>query len=130
MKIGELAELSAVTAKTIRYYEQIGLLPSPRRHANGYRSYCRADLDRLVFIRRCRDLQIPLEHIKHLSRALVDKSSSCEAIDQMVGEHLQKVRTALAELALLEESLSELAQPCRGKVVSECEVLSRLRTST
>ncbi|RXF07226.1 MerR family transcriptional regulator [Pseudoalteromonas phenolica] len=64
MKIAELSKLTQVTSKTIRYYEEIGLLPEPARAANGYRVYQQEDVERLSFIRRCRDLQIPLEEIK------------------------------------------------------------------
>lgn len=61
MIISELAKRSGIPSKTIRYYEEVGLLPILARNGNGYRAYNKLDVDRLIFIRRCRELQIPLD---------------------------------------------------------------------
>ena len=66
MNIGDVAEASGLPAKTIRYYEDIGLLPQASRRAGGHRVYGAADLRRLTFIRRCRDFGFPIEQVREL----------------------------------------------------------------
>ena len=68
MKIGELAKTTAIPVETIRYYEKIGLLPEPDRDASGYRSYRNAHLERLLFIKRCRNLDMAQDEIRELIR--------------------------------------------------------------
>jgi len=77
MKINKLAERSGMASKTIRYYEDIGLLPEAYRSPNGYRDYGESDVERMVFIRRCRELQIPLDELKVLVRLQMDKQAPC-----------------------------------------------------
>jgi len=81
MKINQLSKLTNVLSKTIRYYEDVGLLPKASRNSNGYREYSSNDVDNLVFIRRCRELQIPLEKIKILIQVQTDTTSSCNEVD-------------------------------------------------
>ena len=126
MKISQLAKLSCVSSKTIRYYEEIGLIPKASRNNNGYRDYHQTDIDRLVFIRRCRDLQISVEQIRKLVLVKIDDSAPCAEVDQIIKEQLERVRTAMAELALLEKTLSALAQSCQSDVVGECKILNQL----
>ncbi len=128
MKISQLAKRSGVPSKTIRYYEEIGLIPQASRDSNGYRDYDHADIDCLVFIRRCRALQIPVEHVKKLVLVQIDKGAPCQEVDQIIKDQLDKVRKTLAELALLEKTLSILAQSCQSDIVSDCEILNRLTT--
>ena len=70
LSIGQLARAAGVTDKTIRFYEQIGVLPAARRGASGYRQYSRSDVDRLVFIRRGRTLGLSLSDLKALTAEL------------------------------------------------------------
>jgi MerR family gold-responsive transcriptional activator of gol and ges genes len=70
LSIGQLARAAGVTDKTIRFYEQIGVLPAARRSASGYRQYSRSDADRLVFIRRGRTLSLSLSDLKALTAEL------------------------------------------------------------
>ncbi|CAA0090031.1 Mercuric resistance operon regulatory protein [Zhongshania aliphaticivorans] len=126
MKINELAEHTGLASKTIRYYEDIGLLPEARRSANGYRDYSEADIERIVFIRRCRELQIPLSELKLLVRLQMDKQAPCAEINQTIQNQLEKIRSTIQELEKLEESLNELAQSCRNETVSECQIVRKL----
>ena len=93
MKIAELSKLTQVTSKTIRYYEEIGLLPEPARATNGYRVYQHEDVERLSFIRRCRDLHIPLEEIKIVLGC--DHGNTCEGrnnhVDDLIAAQLKRV---------------------------------------
>jgi len=127
MKISQLAKQSRVPSKTIRYYEEIGLTPNASRNNNGYREYDQADIDRLAFIRRCRELQIPIEQIKKLVQVRMDEKAPCEEVDMLIARQLENVRHTMAELALLEEALNTLAHSCQNHIVGECEILNRLQ---
>lgn len=127
MKISKLAQVTDIPAKTIRYYEEVGLTPAPQREENGYRYYTDRDVERLVFIRRCRELRISLEQIRKLVAVQGDKSASCQEVDRIIEEQLGKVRKAQAELAMLEKSLSTLSESCQSNEVRECEILNRLK---
>ncbi|MEY8199278.1 MAG: Cd(II)/Pb(II)-responsive transcriptional regulator [Colwellia sp.] len=130
MKINQLSKLTNVLSKTIRYYEEVGLLPKASRHSNGYREYSSIDVERLVFIRRCRELQIPLEQIKVLIQVQTDKSSSCSEVDLLIEQQLEKVRKTISELSLLEKTLHTLATSCPNNIVGECEILKNLKQET
>lgn len=127
MKISQLARQSGVPSKTIRYYEEIGLVPNASRNSNGYREYDQSDIDRLAFIRRCRELQIPIEQIKMLVQVRMDEKAPCKEVDMLIARQLEKVRHTMAELALLEEALNTLLHSCQNDVVGECEILHRLQ---
>ena len=130
MKINQLSKLTNVLSKTIRYYEDVGLLPKAYRNSNGYREYGSTDVERLVFIRRCRELQIPLEQIKILIQVQTDKSSSCREVDLLIEQQLEKVRKTISELSLLEKTLHTLATSCPNDIVGECEILKNLKQVT
>lgn len=126
MKINELAERTGLASKTIRYYEDIGLLPEAHRSPNGYRDYGESDVERMVFIRRCRELQIPLDELKVLVRLQMDEKAPCKEIEQIIHNQLMKIRSRVHELIRLEESLNELVQCCRYDTVSECRIVRTL----
>lgn len=126
MKINQLSKLTNVLSKTIRYYEEIGLLPRASRNSNGYREYSLVDVDSLIFIRRCRELQIPLEQIKLLIAVQADKTSSCSEVDLLINQQLKKVRRTIGELTLLEKTLHTLSTSCSNNLISECGILKNL----
>ncbi|PKG81645.1 MerR family transcriptional regulator [Colwellia sp. 75C3] len=127
MKISQLAKESGIASKTIRYYEDIGLLPTAHRKDNGYREYRTSDIERLVFIRRCRELKIPLDQIKTLIAVQVDQKSSCQEVDALIEQQLDKVRKTIAELTLLEQTLHALATSCPNDKVGDCQILKNLQ---
>jgi len=127
MKINQLSKLTNVLSKTIRYYEDVGLLPKASRNSNGYREYCSSDVDNLIFIRRCRELQIPLEKIKVLIQVQTDTTSSCSEVDLLIEQQLENVRKTINELSLLEKTLHTLAKSCSNDIVGECEILKNLK---
>lgn len=130
MKINELAARSGIASKTIRYYEEVGLVPEPARSANGYREYGDKDVERFVFIRRCRELQIPIDKLKKLVAVQVDQEASCIEVDSIIHDQLERVKEARRELALLEKSLSSLAWSCKNENVAKCEILQRLNSKS
>lgn len=128
MKINKLAHQSGVSAKTIRYYEEIGLLPAAVRAENGYRQYGQSSLDLLRFIKRCRDLQIPIDNIRKLVKVQALGSAPCTDVDQIVRDQLDNVRDTIKEMQLLEEDLARLASSCKEHNVSRCKILKSLQT--
>lgn len=112
MRIKQLAAAAAVPVDTIRHYEKAGLLGAPRRHANGYRDYDRADAERLRFIRHCRDLDMSLDEVRELLHFLDHPSPDCSAADAVVRNHLAHVRERLAALRRLERQLVRLVAAC------------------
>lgn len=130
MKIQQLSELSGVSVKTIRYYEDVNLLPAPRRSDNGYRDYNMEQVEALRFIKRCRDLQIPIEDVKKLVNVQTFGDAPCQEVDRIVKNQLEKVRQTLKDLRQLEKDLSALSRSCAEHSVSQCEILKSLHKST
>lgn len=114
--IGLLADHSGCNVPTIRYYEGIGLLPKPQRRPNGHRTYARADLDRLTFIRRCREFGFSIDQVRHLID-LAESSVDCVEARDLAQRHLNEVRVKLAELRALENGLLGLVQSCTSNCV-------------
>lgn len=128
MQIKQLAHLVNINAKTIRYYEQINLIPAPKRESNGYRTYTQADTERLIFIRRCRDLQIPIDDIKTLLVAQSYGDKSCVEVDDIIENQLTKVRAAQKELKKLELSLASLLTNCNASTINDCQIIKELNS--
>ncbi len=129
MKIGEIANRTGIPVDTIRYYEKVGLLHAPLRNNNGYRSYNSAHLERLLFIRRCRSLDMSQNEIRQLIQLGAEQEADCSDVDALVAHHLQHVRQRLQELAQLEETLVQLQAACTsGKTIRECGILAGLHS--
>jgi Cd(II)/Pb(II)-responsive transcriptional regulator len=129
VKIGELAKKTAIPVEAIRYYEKIGLLPEPDRDNSGYRSYRNAHLERLLFIKRCRNLDMAQDEIRELIRLAEQPEADCSEVDALLARHLNHVRERLKELASLEETLEQLQEACSdGRTVRECGILDGLST--
>ena len=112
LTVSQLARATGMPAKTIRYYEQIGVLPAPRRSTAGYRQYSRHDVHRLLFIRRARALGLSLANLKELAAEL--DSGECltmrPRLHVLVGEQLRTVQRQIAEFQLLERQLTQVLQ--------------------
>ncbi len=126
MKISELAAVTQVPTKTIRYYEHEGLLPEPKRGANGYRYYGQQDVDTLIFIRRCRSLNIALSDIRKLVEVQKQPQGCCSVVDDIIAEQLAKIQQTQRELAKLEASLTALIT-CEHHKIEDCSILQRLK---
>jgi DNA-binding transcriptional MerR regulator len=109
LSIGEVAKASGVAARTIRYYEQVGVLPSPSRTLSGYRQYNERSIQHLVFLRRARALGLPLHRLKPLIAVLNGGSPGAlrPRLLDLVRGHLSTVRQQLGELHLLERQLEQ-----------------------
>ena len=130
LKIGALAAQTGVSTPTIRYYEEIGLLPRPSRQDGGQRSYDVADVRRLTFIRRCRDFGFSIEQVRDLVSLMRDQTRSCEEAGALTRRHLLDVREKIAELEALARSIeafvSRCETACAGGPGAECPVLEEL----
>lgn len=126
LTIGKLGEAAGVKVPTVRYYEQIGLLPEPERSMGNQRLYPRAALDRLAFIRHARELGFPLEAIRDLLSLSDKPDQSCAAADTIARAQLQAVRARLARLKALELELERMLEQCAHGAISDCRVIEVL----
>jgi DNA-binding transcriptional MerR regulator len=127
MKISDLGRATGVEVETIRYYEKAGLLPSPARKANGYRSYGDAHLQRLAFVRHCRALDMPLADVKRLLDFVGGARDERGDIDALIHGQLQRVRARLKSLRALERQLTALRASCDADhATHDCGILHEL----
>lgn len=111
VRIGELAQRAGATTPTVRYYESIGLLPRPTR-SNGQRRYSAADVQRVTFIRRCREFGFTIDDVRTLLGIVEDRKRPCSEAREIAQAHAEQVRTRIAELRALERTIIEFVQRC------------------
>lgn len=127
MRIGHIARLAQCRAETVRYYEREGLLPMPGRTSGNYRSYGKAHVDRLLFIRRCRSLDMTLSEIRLLLSLRDAPGRDCAEVSRLLDEHLKRVAVRLEQLASLQAELKRLRRRCAGpRKARECGILREL----
>ena|SRR5215217_3166824 len=124
--IGHVSQASGVKVPTIRYYEQIGLLPSPPRTDGNRRSYEHADLERLTFIRHSRELGFEIDEIRTLLSLQDHPNQSCEDADAIVSKHLVDVKQKIASLTALQHELERMVEGCSHGRVETCKVIDIL----
>ncbi len=124
-RIGDAARLSGVASANIRYYEKEGLLPVGARGDNTYRLYNASDVHRLRFIRLCRAMDMSLDEVRTLLALDLRRKQDCEAARDTLDDHLQHVRTRLAELQALEADLQALRSRCDGSD-THCHIIEAL----
>ncbi|MES2453170.1 MAG: helix-turn-helix domain-containing protein [Pseudomonadota bacterium] len=126
LTIGQLARATATKVETVRYYERIGLLAPAGRTQGNYRAYGAADLSRLSFIRRARDLGFSLDQVRNLLDLAGQGQKDCGSVDVMAQEHLAEIDRKLADLTALRRELGVLISSCEGGAMSECRILEAL----
>lgn len=124
--IGEAARQSGVKVPTIRYYEEIGLLPSPPRSEGNRRHYQPADLHRLAFIRHARELGFEIEAIRALVTLQDDPNQPCGTADMIAKARLAEVEHRLRSLTALKAELEVMVEGCRHGRVATCRVIEVL----
>jgi len=127
--IGEAARLSGVKVPTIRYYEQIGLLPRIARSEGNRRFFDQADLRRLAFIRHARELGFDVEAIRTLLELQDDPEQPCERADAIAQARLVDVKRRISSLRLLQRELEKMVRDCASGRVSACRVIETLAES-
>ena len=126
MVIGEAARASGVSAKMVRYYESIGLVPTAVRTGGGYRTYGTREVETLRFIRRARDLGLSMDRIKLLVGLWHDRERPSREVKRIAQAHLSELRTKIADLSAMCATLEELADACHGDQRPECPILRDL----
>ena len=124
--IGRVAEAAGCKVQTIRYYEQIGLLPCPARSEGNQRLYDQAAIDRLTFIRHARELGFPLEAIRDLLSLADRPDQSCEAADAIARAQLREVEQRIERLQALKLELHRMIDQCAGGRIADCRVIEAL----
>lgn len=126
MMIGELAKRTGTKVNTIRFYEEIELMPPAERTMSGRRTYDRSDLDRLRFIRGARKLGFDTDEIRSLLVLADQPERECAGVTEIAIQHLAAVDEKISQLELLREELSRVARLCAGGTVSSCQILEAL----
>lgn len=129
IQIGELSKRTGCNIETVRYYERIGLLPIPGRGAGRYRLYDAADVRRLAFIRRARDLGFTLNAVRSLLILAGDgQDIACMEVRELAAGHLAAVRAKIADLQSMERVLTDAVQRCAAGERPGCPIIDALST--
>jgi|SRR5688500_14685460 Cu(I)-responsive transcriptional regulator len=126
MNIGQAAEASGVSAKMIRYYESIGLIPRTVRTEAGYRVYSENDVSTLGFIRRARDLGFSVEQISELVALWRDRERASTDVKRIALEHVEILERKARELQEMAATLKHLSKHCHGDARPECPIIEGL----
>jgi len=130
MQIGNVAEKSGVPAKTIRYYESVGLIDAARRTASGYRTYDERDVETLKFIQRARSLGFPVADVADLLTLWRDRGRQSAQVKALAERHLAEMDRKIAELRGMRQTLEHLVERCHGDDRPECPILADLAKKT
>jgi MerR family mercuric resistance operon transcriptional regulator len=127
IQIGELSRRTGCNIETIRYYERIALLPAPARSAGRYRVYNPADVRRLAFIRRARELGFPLDEIRALlALSVYDGRGACADVRELAAIHLAAVRAKIVDLHAMEQILADAVRRCAEGEAPGCPIINAL----
>ena len=126
VSIGDLSRRTGCKVQTIRYYEEIGLMPEPRRTSGNQRRYAADDIDRLAFVRHARELGFDLAAIRDLLDLSDAPENSCDTADQIVLAQLRQVESRLTRLRALRKELKRMVDDCEGGRIADCRVIQIL----
>jgi MerR family copper efflux transcriptional regulator len=126
MNIGEIAKASGLSAKMIRYYEEIGLIHPAQRNDNGYRLYANESLNVLRFIRRSRDLGFSLDRIKVLLSLWQDRTRKSSEVKALAENYIQELDQQIEKLSSIRNQLEQLHNCCHGDERPHCPILDDL----
>ncbi|MFP6796231.1 MAG: helix-turn-helix domain-containing protein [Pseudomonadales bacterium] len=126
MTIGKVAAQTGCNIETIRFYEKECLLPKPERTDGGHRLYTEVQIDRLIFIRRSRELGFSMSEVRQLLSLVDGEEVSCESVKAIAEIHLRDIRTKIADLKKMEHSLKDLSDQCSGVDAPECPIIDGL----
>ena len=126
MNIGDAAAASGVSAKMIRYYEEVGLIASPERTGAGYRVYSPDDIHMLRFVRRARDLGFSVEQMTSLLALWSDRSRASGDDKRIALAHVSELERKMRELRAMSNALRHLAKTCHGDTQASCPIIEEL----
>lgn len=128
LSIGALSKQTNCAVSAIRYYEEIGLLPQPERAENGHRYYRASDLNRLAFVKCCRDFGFPIERVRDLVKMFDEGSCQCIEVRKLTRAHLELVRARIEDMrdlaSSLEAFISGSDSSCAGGSAARCAIFS------
>jgi Cu(I)-responsive transcriptional regulator len=127
MNIGEAAALSGVSAKMVRHYESLGLLPRIARSDAGYRQYGEREVHTLRFIRRARDLGFSMAEIAELLKLWQNRRRASGDVKRIALSHVADLERRMAEMAAMKHALATLASSCHGDDRPDCPILDDLQ---
>lgn len=127
--IGDLAKRTGTKVNTIRFYEDIGLMPQAVRTSGGRRTYGEAEVRQLGFIRHARDLGFSTDEIRSLIALSANPDQDCNEAGAIARRHLASVEERIARLTALRDALSDAAQTCGGGRIADCRVMEAITTS-
>ena len=125
MNIGDVAERAGLPAKTIRYYEEIGLI-TPLRDGNGYRAFRDSDVHKLRFLARARGLGFAIADCRKLLALWEDRGRASADVRRLARDHLAQIDAKIAELQAMRAALGDLVDRCAGDARPDCPILSGL----
>lgn len=126
VNIGDAAKATGVSAKMIRHYESIGLVPSAGRTHSGYRTYSASDLHRLRFVRRARNLGFSIKEIETLLALWSDRRRSSAKVKALTEKHIAELEARIAEMQAMKQALQQLAHQCHGDERPDCPIIDNL----
>jgi MerR family copper efflux transcriptional regulator len=126
--IGEASTLSGVAAKTIRYYEAIGLIRATQRSENSYRVYGQDDIATLRFVARARHLGFSIKEVKNLLELYRNKDRPSRQVKELALEHVARIEQRMDELASMRDAIALVAEQCTGDERPDCPILEELST--
>lgn len=126
MNIGEAAEASGVSAKMVRYYEEIGLIPKARRTLSGYRVYAPSDVHSLRFIKQARNLGFSIEQIEQLLALWQDRRRPSRKVKELAHAHIEELEARIREMRDMKRTLETLVKQCHGDDRPDCPILEGL----
>jgi Cu(I)-responsive transcriptional regulator len=126
MNIGEAAARSGVSAKMVRHYESLGLLPKVARTESGYRQYGDAEVHTLRFIRRGRDLGFSMAEIGELLKLWQNRRRASGDVRRIAQRHVQDLQRRIDEMSAMKRTLEHLVHCCHGDERPECPILDQL----
>ena len=129
MNIGQAAAASGVSAKMIRYYESIGLIPAADRTDAGYRTYASKDVHTLRFVRRARDLGFSVEEMAELVALWKDRDRASADVKAVALRHIADLDHKARELQAMSETLKHLAESCHGDDRPDCPIIDSLASA-
>lgn len=124
--IGQAAEASGISAKMIRHYEGVGLVPPASRTFSGYRTYNQRDVHMLRFIKHSRDLGFSIKQIGDLLNLWRDQNRSSSKVKSMATEHIEMLDRKIQELSAMKSELTRLVSCCHGDARPDCPILDKL----
>lgn len=124
--IGALANATGVKVPTIRYYEQVGLMPPAPRTSSNRRLYGERDVARLRFIRHARELGFEVDDIKQLLSFVTEPSRSCSEVDAIARDHLNSIDSRIRRLKALRKEVSRMIESCGQGTVAKCRIIDVL----